>query len=312
MKINLILSKNNWTSFHQIAFTSLLQDYFTIHYLEDGDIPGQNNSLLIANLEATEPWYDDLRQQGYRLVMDLLWGGSQLNVGNAFKLSSPNWFWYHESLLYLRKGYRLYVPNRTYDKKALMPMGQRKESMDLLFDRVSEFLDDFIYSYVERLGKRLPNDAADNFWTGDPTQKTGINQRYFNPEWYDQTYFSLVAETTIDNSFPIHITEKSFKPIAFQHPFLLWAQYGVLSHLKHLGFETFENVFDESYDSETDKNKRLSKIIDNVRSFEYVEFDKVTNDKIHHNHELFFNMDVIKTRVKQEIVDPLTDFFEKH
>ena len=312
MKLNLILSKNNWTSFHQIAFTYLLTDYFNIVYIEDGAIPSQHDSLLVSNLTDKEPWYDTLRQQGYRLVMDLLWGGSQFDVGDAFKLSSPNWFWYHESLLYQRKGYSHYVPNRTYNKKALMPMGIRKASSDLLYDNVTEFLDDFIYSYVERLGKRLPNDAPDNFWTSDPKQKTGFNQRFFNPEWYDQTYFSLVVETSIDDSFPLHITEKSFKPIAFQHPFQLWAQCGVLAHLKSLGFETYDNLFDESYDSEKNTIKRLNTLVDNIRNFPYEKFNDITNQKIQHNQNLFFNLDTIKTRIKQEIVDPMIDFFEKH
>jgi hypothetical protein len=137
------------------------------------------------------------------------------------------------------------------------------------------------------------------------------NQRYFNPEWYNDTYFSLVSETRINNQFELHITEKTFKPIAFYHPFLIWGQPRVLEHLTSLGFETYGNLFDESYDLEFDSIKRLNKILDNIKSFEYVEFDSITDQKAKHNHQLFFSVDIIKDRVKKEIVDPIIEFFEK-
>ena len=304
MKINLVLSKSNWTSFHQIAFTHIIQDYFNIVFVED-TIPNKDNSLLVANPSNID-WYQELVQQGYPLVIDLMWGERDPAIDNSFKLTAKNWFWYHEALLYFRKGYDQYTPNRKYVKKALMPMGLRKESHDLLFDQVTNYLDDFVYSYIERLGRYLPNDAPTNFY-GSTMQ----NQRYFNPEWYNDTYFSLVSETRINNQFELHITEKTFKPIAFYHPFLIWGQPRVLEHLTSLGFETYGNLFDESYDLEFDDIKRLNKILDNIKSFEYVEFDSITNQKAKHNHQLFFSVDIIKDRVKKEIVDPIIEFFEK-
>jgi hypothetical protein len=304
MKINLVLSKSNWTSFHQVAFTHIIQDYFNIVFVED-TIPNKDNSLLVANPSNID-WYQELVQQGYPLVIDLMWGERDPAIDNSFKLTAKNWFWYHEALLYFRKGYDQYNPNRKYVKKALMPMGLRKESHDLLFDQVTNYLDDFVYSYIERLGRYLPNDAPTNFY-GSTMQ----NQRYFNPEWYNDTYFSLVSETRINNQFELHITEKTFKPIAFYHPFLIWGQPRVLEHLTSLGFETYGNLFDESYDLEFDSIKRLNKILDNIKSFEYVEFDSITDQKAKHNHQLFFSVDIIKDRVKKEIVDPIIEFFEK-
>jgi hypothetical protein len=308
MKPNLVLSKTNWTSFHQVALTDLISEYFNIVYIED-QIPEKANSLLVSNL-TTDRWYKELHQQGYPLIIDLLWGVDELSLPNSFKLINPNWFWYHEALLYYRKGYDQYVPNRNYSKKALMPMGLRKESHDLLFDRVGEYLDEFIYSYIERLGKYLPEDALANFWGRPGEQLTGQNQRYFNPNWYDQTYFSLVSETLVDDTKLLHITEKSFKPIAFYHPFMIFGQAGLLEYLRNQGFETYDNLFDESYDTYHDKLIRVKKIVDNIKLFKYVEYDKLTIEKTLHNHHLFFNIQLIKERVKKEIVDPIIDFFE--
>ena len=305
MKINLVLSKSNWTSFHQIAFTHIIQDYFNIVFVED-TIPNKDNSLLVANPSNID-WYQELVQQGYPLVIDLMWGERDPAIDNSFKLTAKNWFWYHEALLYFRKGYDQYTPNRKYVKKALMPMGLRKESHDLLFDQVTNYLDDFVYSYIERLGRYLPNDAPTNFY-GSTMQ----NQRYFNPEWYNDTYFSLVSETRINNQFELHITEKTFKPIAFYHPFLIWGQPRVLEHLTSLGFETYGNLFDESYDSvvastSIDK-KKLEIIINNVKNFEKGPRDLLTQEKIRHNHAQFNNMALVESKFVKEIINPIMEF----
>lgn len=305
MKINLVLSKSNWTSFHHPTFRETITDYFNIIYVEDG-LPPKQNSLLVSNL-TEDRWYLDLYQQGYRVILDLLWGGWKIDLPGAFKLVNPNWFWYNESLLYKSKGYDQYIPNRQYVKKGLMPMGLQKESHDLLFDAISPNLDEFIFSYIERLGKHLPNDAPHIF-----PGKTGQDQRYFNPEWYDLTCFSLVSETTVDENFPLHITEKTFKPIAFQHPYLLWAQPGILKYLQDQGFETYENIFDESYDHEIEKSVRLKKVVNNVKEFKSSRLDTLTTEKIQHNHQRFFNIDEIKIRIKKEIVEPIIEFFEKN
>jgi hypothetical protein len=159
------------------------------------------------------------------------------------------------------------------------------------------YLDDFVWSYVAR-GKRLPNDS-----TAEP-----INDRYFDPEWYDSTCFSLVSETCIESidNCPVFITEKTFKPIAFQHPFMIFGNAGTLKHLKKLGFETYENLFDESYDRGTPA-QRLKIIEKNVQEFKKHPYDTLTLDKIKHNHNRFFDNNLIKQKIINEIVTPILE-----
>jgi hypothetical protein len=114
----------------------------------------------------------------------------------------------------------------------------------------------------------------------------------------------------VDDNFGLHITEKTFKPIAFQHPYLLWAQPGVLKHLKSLGFETYENLFDESYDSIVDINQRLDIVVNNIKNFNKVSYDQLTLEKIKHNHNLFFNIELIRQRMINEIVTPILEWVE--
>jgi hypothetical protein len=59
-----------------------------------------------------------------------------------------------------------------------------------------------------------------------------------------------------------HLTEKTFKAIALEMPFVLVAPAGSLSYLREYGFKTFDSVFDESYDLETNDIRRIEKVTD--------------------------------------------------
>jgi hypothetical protein len=286
-------------------------EYFDIEFYDSKKTYDKNNTLLVITLHRLDniDWYHDLYQKGYKLLIDNLWGippGS--NLSNSMTLMTPNWFWYNESLLYKSLNYNLYVPNKSYNKLALMPMGLIKQSHELLFEAVSDHLDDLIYSYIERLDKYLPDDLPPLF----PARKgaTGQHQRYFNPEWYNNTYFSLVSETLINDDSSMHATEKTYKPIAFFHPFIIWGQKGILNHLHNQGFESFTNLFNEDYDNRVSIDNRLKIIIDNIKFFNKVPYDSITLDKLQHNHSLFFNTELIKQRIFDEIVNPILEWVE--
>lgn len=59
-----------------------------------------------------------------------------------------------------------------------------------------------------------------------------------------------------------HITEKTFKAIALGMPFVLVAAAGSLEYMRGYGFQTFSDVWDESYDQETDDFRRLEIVAD--------------------------------------------------
>ena len=85
-------------------------------------------------------------------------------------------------------------------------------------------------------------------------------------KFYSETYFSVVSETnfysTIDPSQ--FISEKTYKPIAEKHPFILIGRPGSLQKLKSLGYKTFSTIINEDYDLETNDSKRMRMIVDEV------------------------------------------------
>ena len=59
----------------------------------------------------------------------------------------------------------------------------------------------------------------------------------------------------------LHITEKTFKAIALEMPFILVSPAGSLEYMRSYGFKTFGNVIDESYDLETNDFKRIECVV---------------------------------------------------
>ena len=75
-------------------------------------------------------------------------------------------------------------------------------------------------------------------------------------EIYEKTYFSIVAETLF-YEVGNYISEKTFKPIAHLHPFVIVGRPHTLKKLQQLGFKTFSDFWDESYDTIEDNSDRM-------------------------------------------------------
>jgi hypothetical protein len=73
---------------------------------------------------------------------------------------------------------------------------------------------------------------------------------------YQETGIEVVLETLFDD-VRWHLTEKALRPIACGQPFVLAATAGSLEYVRSYGFETFNGLIDEAYDTVADPVKRL-------------------------------------------------------
>jgi hypothetical protein len=76
-----------------------------------------------------------------------------------------------------------------------------------------------------------------------------------------------------------HLTEKTFKAIALEMPFVLLAPAGSLDYMREYGFQTFADVFDESYDEETNDVQRIEKVVKLLK-----DLDSLTVKERHQIH----------------------------
>jgi hypothetical protein len=187
-----------------------------------------------------------------------------------------------------------------------MMMRLKKPHRDQLLLRTQPYLDDSLYSYTSQ-GIMMNNDVIID---GD------VEQRYINTDWYESTAFSLVAESNLTS--PVFMSEKTFKPIAFEQPFVVWGSPGTLEYLHTSGFETFDHVIDETYDTIINNEQRLDSIVTVVNNL-YIEFkngrqlfgDTITKHKLEHNRAHFYNQQLLSTMFVQEAVNPILEFIEQ-
>jgi len=87
------------------------------------------------------------------------------------------------------------------------------------------------------------------------------------PEHYTQSYCHVVIETHFDadQSGGAFLTEKTFKPIKHGQPFVIVGTPGSLQALRDLGYRTFDHVFDNRYDLETNNTRRWQLILNTIQ-----------------------------------------------
>ena len=84
-------------------------------------------------------------------------------------------------------------------------------------------------------------------------------------KYYSNSLINIITETFFFSKI-IHVTEKTYKPIASLQPFIIIAAPRSLKHIRDMGFKTFSDFWDESYDLEDDHAVRFNKIFDLVES----------------------------------------------
>jgi hypothetical protein len=77
-----------------------------------------------------------------------------------------------------------------------------------------------------------------------------------NLDIFQNTLLTVSTETFFDDP-GLFITEKTFRPIAIGHPFIILGQFGILKKLQSYGFRT--DFIDTSYDDIEDNKKRFAK-----------------------------------------------------
>lgn len=223
-------------------------------------------------------------------------------------IATPCWYWIMDQFNFRATGLDQQQRRPQITHKFFMSINLQRPERDYLYDALGDLRLQSIHSYRAR-GVELPNDRLD----------TPLWQRYVNPDWIDHTAFTLAVETYIDptaisgysltQNNNLFLSEKSYRPMAAQHPILMAATQGNLAHLRSQGFETFPELFDESYDDIPNWQNRMQRIVEIIQEFDTTSITKSSvREKVQHNHDRFFNTALTKTLAEQTIQQPLWEF----
>jgi len=129
-----------------------------------------------------------------------------------------------------------------------------------------------------------------------------IDKEFTGNDWsagtdffYQTSFASFVNETYTGQNFNPFLSEKTMKPLAYGHPFLVFCSAGTLSILKDLGFETFDDIFDERYDQIENAQLRFEHLlreVDRICNFENATLADITmqiTPKLQHNYNHFWH-----------------------
>lgn len=109
---------------------------------------------------------------------------------------------------------------------------------------------------------------------------------------FNRTKYSVISETICQYSF--FFTEKTTKALFAKRLFIVFAPQGYLKNLHKLGFRTFDNVIDESYDLEEDPVRRFSKAFEQIKylgSQNYNDVKKNIENIVEHNFNHLYSLE---------------------
>ena len=244
-------------------------------------------------------------------------------ICNQYNMQSAYYFFHGWAALDWYRGYNqtfLMSPpeERVINKTFIMPnriiAGQRQHRLLMLYHIFKSNLKDNwiscpaicpaenidINTAVQLLSNIYP-DICDIFSRQTfPMQFPGETNHPMHSCWlslFDEStecLLYLVTET-VATGRRLHLTEKTFKPICLQMPFVIVGTAGSLKYLRSYGFKTFGSLWDESYDEESNDIVRLEKIaqllkeLDTLSQKEKQELFRASKDIIQHNHNHFYN-----------------------
>lgn len=283
-----IVCLDNTSSIHSAFNEKFFSKYFSLSIIEDR--PYSADTLFVYTM-FTNPQLVAEYANTHKMIFDFCWETPYHDHLSHFSVDKEHllltdidkFFWFNErnNDCVPQQPLNICTGNQTF----FMPIKRISPARTLLYRAIDKT--NSIYSYVDK---------------GIVLEGNFTHDRFYNSEWYNQTQYSVVVET---NQNCVFVTEKTFKPIQYGHPFMIYSGNGHLKLLKSWGFETFDCVFDESYDDAIDLNQKIKIICENAKSIEYTP---LIEEKIKHNYDLFWTSDLPERAMYDHIVKPILEF----
>lgn len=232
-------------------------------------VGGISNSLPMLENEIYRPWW------AFNIVNNIAWQDISQD-------SKPFLF---DMLLGARR------PHRDFAMLAFQKLNLLDSSIVTYRDifngheqdaRVSLLFDTLCDQQIQHPYVSANLDAA---WEVAEQLHAGISQ--FVPwEIYRRCYYSVICETT-STSNGFFLSEKTGKAFYAKRMFLHFGSYNFLANLHQLGFETFGDVIDESYDHTADDLSRYCQVVQQLKYLKHQDPQKIlekVKPKLEHNY----------------------------
>lgn len=127
--------------------------------------------------------------------------------------------------------------------------------------------------YIDlEISKVTVNNVSNLNWPNDCSPDPFSNEFYLQCK---ESFCAIINETRFAYPFA-NFSEKTLVAINCKIPFILVAPPYTLMYLRELGFKTFNDFWDESYDNETDHQTRLLKIFKIIDYIDSISLSELT------------------------------------
>lgn len=168
--------------------------------------------------------------------------------------------------------------------------------LDLLYWKLSSFgkLDPTVVRQVSELICNLPltNGTDWKLSKRDDHQQTTVDESIM--VWYNNIFLDIVCEKMVTGKtfFP---TEKVSRPLATKTPFLVMASPNYITNLHRLGFKSFSQFWNESYDYQqgVQRIESIKNIIDSLARLPINELQNMYEEMepiLEHNQKHFMSL----------------------
>ena len=313
-----LLLNNSHEAFHDPI------DYIYRYFVSNLNFPAENIRLLTESA-TIDVEVKRVAHQYQKPYIQIEWLRIfEYNVANTMdhvKLDTLEYKTYNKKYLNLNRRWRRHRPIivALLELQDLLPLGHVSfcknvddENWDVIYGFLGHILnsgEENLYTVMTQNRARIEN-IPDMFL--DTTQ-LHVNQVQVDnnlDNFYLDSYFSIVNETNyfIDLGEGIFLSEKVFKPILKNHPFIIVSRPHSLSKLRELGYKTFSPYIDESYDNIENDSERLFAIIREVKRLcnladsDLTTFLTESKKIVEHNYNLLLSK---KNNVKENFVTKL-------
>ena len=208
---------------------------------------------------------------------------------------STTYFWFK---MYERYKNHKFDFNHTYKNYNFLYLNKtQRNHRDLLFDELMKenILSNSLYSYHHRGIKLNPDFEIKQYKNFYP--EYGADRDIYEKP-YNETVFNIVSETSVDELF---ITEKTWKPIIAKQLFIVHSKTNFLNDIKKLGFKTYNDLIDETYDTIPNLKEKTSAIVSlckSLKNVNHLELYYNSQNIREHNLSTLFSQEKLHQAIK--------------
>lgn len=300
-----------------------------INYTNVNAIKAEKSPIIIIDmitegLHVSQHFYKYPKNKKYIFFSSGRWDITKFNFGFEYDIL----YWHYFIYDYVKRGIssnlldffqeKEYSATEPKDFTFSTLIGTRRDFRDKLVNIIQQNIkfDNFVLNYAGvELGKSSRaldiNYDFDNYNSYKPIHQYYSISSSLPTKLYNKSKVLLVVETTCgtksETTCEMHdeffVTEKTVKALLTGIPFVLCGSYNFLKNLKALGFRTYNEIWDESYDQILNVDERMLTLVNTLNDIDRLLWDETVIDKCkqiaYHNKSLLLNVNsIMKTEIE--------------